>query len=320
MGSISEEARTCLESTKGTWIKREFSLVSGFFSLRSSPDSTCVAQGEMRLFKNFDLIFSSWEHLRNKFAEKEKELCIEDTSNLCTVVTNNLRQQCPYWNNKRLKIVYLVRHAEGTHNVAEREYGTTRWEAEIAKTETFLDANLTPFGIEDAKSKGIASMRGQYSKGMPAIEKVVVSSLTRTLETAQYFFPDEIRENTPFIAAELCRETLGVHTCDKRNALSVTQKRFPWVVFSLPGLEISCEEDKMWCPTHRETVEEQKERVQIFLTQLFDHVPEKNVAIVTHSGFITACLKLLTKDQMEFKPANCEVVPLVIQESWKATT
>lgn len=159
-----------------------------------------------------------------------------------------------------MKAVYLVRHAEGTHNAADKEFGTERWESELAFSDTYLDADLTPFGVRDAQSKGPASVRAELGKGMPPIERVVVSPLSRAIQTAQNFFAKDQVPAAPFVSMENCREILGYHTCDKRRSVSELRLKFPDVDFSA----IKDEHDPLWTPTHRETDEEMQARARVF--------------------------------------------------------
>jgi broad specificity phosphatase PhoE len=213
---------------------------------------------------------------------------------------------------RRIKVVYLVRHGEGWHNVKEREVGTARWEAEFARSMAFLDAELTPFGIADAQRKGVEPLAAELAKGMPPIDRVVVSPLSRAIQTAQHFFgePSLALAPTPFTTFELCRETLGVHTCDKRRTLSELRRKFPDVNFDYKAA-ITDEQDALWQPEHRETDAETRARAREFLKQLFALVPERHVAVVAHSGFICAACEVVL-GRAVFS-ANCEVVPLVLE-------
>ncbi|KAK1944153.1 Phosphoglycerate mutase-like protein 1 [Phytophthora citrophthora] len=133
---------------------------------------------------------------------------------------------------------------------------------------------------------------------MPPIEQVVVSPLSRAIQTAQNFFAKDQVPETPFVCIESCREILGWHTCDKQRSVSELQLKFPDVDFSA----IKSEDDTLWTLTHRE-----KE----FLLELFNEIPEKNVAVVTHSGFMgSVCAVVLG---VRIHPANCEVIPLVLE-------
>ncbi|KAE9117032.1 hypothetical protein PF005_g9232 [Phytophthora fragariae] len=169
---------------------------------------------------------------------------------------------------RRLKAVYLVRHAEGTHNAADKQFGTERWESELAFSDKYLDADLTPFGVSDAQSKGPVSLKAELDKGMPPIERIVVSPLSRAIQTAQNFFAKDQAPAAPFKSMESCREILGCHTCDKRRSVSELKLKFPDVDFSA----IKDEQDQLWTPTHRETDDEMQTRAKVFLLELFRDV------------------------------------------------
>ncbi|KAL3674893.1 hypothetical protein V7S43_000819 [Phytophthora oleae] len=257
--------------------------VEGFFAPKTSVNSETAA-----LFKRFQLEPASWDEFQRKIAQLEKP---EGSASV----------------PRRLKVVYFVRHAQGVHNAAADEVGAERWESGVAFEEKYLDADLTPFGVSDAQSKGPGSVKAELEKGMPPIERVVVSPLSRAIQTAQNFFAKDQVPETPFVCIESCREILGCHTCDKRRSVSELKLKFPDVDFSA----IKDEDDKLWTATHRETDEEMQARAREFLLELFQEVPERNVAVVTHSGFMeSVCAVVLG---VRIHPANCEVIPLVLE-------
>ncbi|KAJ0395553.1 hypothetical protein P43SY_011144 [Pythium insidiosum] len=267
--------------------------LDGFFHFHDALTMvTPVATAPPPLFRHFDLATNTWEELERKRREVERSLVPESAGTAPT---------------RQVKIVYFVRHAEGYHNVAERELGTERWEAVEAKQERFLDADLTPFGISDTESKGPPALSAEAQRGMPPIERVVVSPLSRAIQTAQHFFSPE-QAPRPFVVMEACRETTGVHTCDKRRPVSDIRAKFPDLDFS----RMRDEEDKLWSPTHRETDDEHRVRARAFLAQLFREIPERYVAVVSHSGFMSAVWSLFHPDN-PFKAANCEVVPIALE-------
>lgn len=260
--------------------------LEGFFSPRDAAQTSDSDAGS-RLFTSFSLDAKTWASFESQLASAS------DSAGAGA--------------GRHVKVLYFVRHAEGIHNQAEREYGTERWEAEYALTDKYLDADLTEFGREDARSTGAPALEIERERGMPAIERVVVSPMARAIDTAQLFL-DERFGPRPFVAIESCRETLGRHTCDKRSPRDTLAQRFPVVDFS----RIRSNQDELWSPTHRETLEELKVRAHAFLSELAREVPQTHVAVVTHSGFIGAVLALLNPGQPVFKPANCEVVPIVV--------
>ncbi|KAF4135869.1 Histidine phosphatase superfamily (branch 1) [Phytophthora infestans] len=257
----------------------------GFFAPKTAANSAEAVS----LFKRFQLEPPSWDEFQRKIAQLEKPEA--DTTNV----------------PRQVKVVYLVRHAEGIHNATANEVGPELWESELAFQEKYLDADLTPFGINDAQSKGPGSVKAELEKGMPPIERVIVSPLSRAIQTAKNFFAKDQVPDTPFVCIESCREILGCHTCDKRRSVSELKLKFPDVDFSA----IKDDNDMLWTATHRETDAEMQARAKEFLLELFREIPEQNVAVVTHSGFMESICAVVLN--IRIHPANCEVIPLVLE-------
>jgi hypothetical protein len=83
----------------------------------------------------------------------------------------------------------------------------------------------------------------------------------------------------------LCRETLGVHPCDKRRDVSHYKQRFPAVDFSL----IDSEADVLWHEHKRERESETRSRGMRFPHMLAAR-PEQHIAVVSHGEFLYAML------------------------------
>lgn len=174
------------------------------------------------------------------------------------------------------KILHLIRHAEGTHNISPDH-----------KTPAHLDATLTRRGVDQCRELA------RYTKHLK-VDAVLVSPMTRCLETARLSFPHfyggqnddhgdchceydyatidynsypssgeddkehksastQYRENyleqdsyankprIPFIALEEWRETVNF-LCDSRRPLTVLRSFYPHVDFS-PCVH---EHDPLW--------------------------------------------------------------------------
>jgi len=91
---------------------------------------------------------------------------------------------------------------------------------------------------------------------------------------------------------ELARETLGVHTCDRRRGKSELLSLFPFTSAFQWNLVGDGEKDELWKKDHRESDDEERDRAASFLRWLANR-PEQKVAVVSHGGFITACLQVL---------------------------
>ncbi|KAF1865112.1 hypothetical protein Lal_00004486 [Lupinus albus] len=235
----------------------------------------------------------------------------------------------------RSKTIHLVRHAQGFHNVE----GDKNYEAYLSYD--LLDASLTPLGWKQADNLREHVKRSGLSK---RIELVIVSPLLRTMETAVGVFGAEassdginstplMNENVgdsgrlaisslnspPFIAVELCREHLGVHPCDKRRSINEYRNMFPAIDFSL----IESDEDILWKPDIREKNEEVAARGLKFFEWLWTR-KEKEIAVVTHSGFLFHTLSAFgndchptVKNEICTHFANCELRSVVIIDKGK---
>ncbi|XP_027905083.1 phosphoglycerate mutase-like protein 1 isoform X1 [Vigna unguiculata] len=230
----------------------------------------------------------------------------------------------------RCKTLHLVRHAQGFHNVE----GEKNFEA--YKSYDLFDASLTPLGW-----KQVENLRGHVkASGLSkTIELVIVSPLLRTMQTAVGVFGGEACTDEtsvpplmnagvgdsdrpaisslnapPFLAVELCREHLGVHPCDKRRSITDYRNMFPAIDFSL----IENDEDILWKPDIREKNEEVAARGLKFLEWLWTR-KEKEIAVVTHSGFLFHSLSAFgndchptVKSEICTHFANCELRSMVV--------
>ncbi|KAJ6345652.1 hypothetical protein OIU78_008330 [Salix suchowensis] len=230
----------------------------------------------------------------------------------------------------RCKTIHLVRHAQGVHNVeGEKNY-------KAYMNPEYLDAPLTQLGWQQVDNL----RKHVHASGLSKrVGLVVTSPLLRTLQTAVGVFGGEgykdrmtalplmvanvgssgraaisSHNSPPFIAVEDCREHFGVHPCDKRHNVSDYQFLFPAVDFSL----IETDEDVLWKADVRETTEELAARGLKFYNWLWTR-KEKEIAIVTHSGFLVHTLRAFGNDchpsvkkEMCTRFANCELRSMVI--------
>ncbi|XP_037475359.1 phosphoglycerate mutase-like protein 1 [Triticum dicoccoides] len=230
----------------------------------------------------------------------------------------------------RCKTIYLVRHAQGVHNVeGEKDFAAY-------KSHALLDAQLTPLGWSQ-----VDTLREHVTKSGLAkkIELVIVSPLLRTMQTAVGVFgggnytdgasasplmvegagnsgrqPISSLNCPPFLAVEACREHLGVHPCDKRSSVTKYRTLFPAIDFSL----IENDEDVLWEPNVRETNESVALRGMKFFDWLWTR-QEKEIAIVSHSGFLYHTLNMYGKEchptiaeELGKHFANCELRSMVL--------
>ncbi|KAK9134191.1 hypothetical protein Syun_013521 [Stephania yunnanensis] len=230
----------------------------------------------------------------------------------------------------RCKTLHLVRHAQGFHNVAGEKDHSAYLSPEL------FDAQLTPLGWQQVDNlRKHVNACGLSNK----IELVIASPLLRTMQTAVGVFgggdyTDGLSVTPlmvanagnsnrsaisslnapPFVAVELCREHLGVHFCDKRRSVSEYELLFPAIDFS----PMETNEDILWKADVREANEEVAERGKKFMDWLWTR-KEKEIAVVTHSGFLFHTLNALGKDLHPLMKeevckhfANCELRSIVI--------
>ncbi|KAG7391950.1 hypothetical protein PHYBOEH_006521 [Phytophthora boehmeriae] len=251
--------------------------IEGFFERKKSTENN--DEPPLSLFKSFDMLPSTW----TEFQEKLDQL-----------------------QGRNVKVVLFVRHAQGYHNLKDQEQGLGDW----ARSDEFLDPELTPFGVDDVKIRGPPCLQQELERGMPPIERVIVSPLSRAIQTAQHFFTKDQLPSAPFMCFESCREVFDCFMFDKRHPLSVIKQKFPDVDFS----HVKDEEDLLWSPTRHETLDEIQTRAKEFLSELFNAVPERYVVVVSHVCFIQAVCAV-TMGGSHPRPDNCEVVPLVLEEA-----
>jgi broad specificity phosphatase PhoE len=192
------------------------------------------------------------------------------------------------------KIVYWVRHAQGHHNVGLEERGR-----EALMDPKFFDAKLTPKGLTQVqqshnKLKILSKITGKTH--LEDIELVVVSPLSRTLQSAAGMFPDK-----KIVAKEEVRERIGTHPCDKRRPIKELKVEYPNVDFSellpLPNeneltpptarhnTKLKRSNDDIFWSEDREPFDEIELRARDFMDWLKNR-PEKIVAVVTHNDFL----------------------------------
>ncbi|KAG0622192.1 hypothetical protein M758_3G078500 [Ceratodon purpureus] len=235
----------------------------------------------------------------------------------------------------RSKVIHIVRHGQGFHNVAgEVDHASyTSWD--------YADASLTDLGWQQSealhKHLDVTGIKAQ-------VELVVVSPLLRTLQTAAGVWGgatlaeggasggEEVLmvgglgkaphaaiaapKGLKFVANEFCREQNGVHPCDRRSSVSSYKKSFPCVDFS----EVGTDEDTWWSETERESAQQLFTRARTFVRWLLNR-PESRIAVVSHSSFIfhmchlfgADCSDVVRKEiQQGFR--NCEMRSVVISD------
>jgi broad specificity phosphatase PhoE len=164
------------------------------------------------------------------------------------------------------KSLYLIRHGHSLHNELFHKIGVQAF-----RIPATIDSPLTQEGHLQSIELG------QSWQKKKDIELVLVSPLTRTLETCMNIFGDT---EIPIISQEFLREyPIGEDTCNKRSSLTLLKNKFPKIKFQL-----DVDQDTLWKEDSRENMIELEQRLEKMITYLQKR-HEKNIAIVGHSSF-----------------------------------
>jgi broad specificity phosphatase PhoE len=230
-----------------------------------------------------------------------------------------------------IKVIWLGRHGQGWHNVAETKYGTKAWDVRIPLIDlgciqltrdkcyfsaldgadgiTWADANLTTVGQQQALDVN-ALWKQQIPHGIPAPETYYVSPLTRTIETADLSFTGldlpKDRAYKPYIK-ELCREALGIHTCDRRSTKSHIEATFPHVAFESDFSE----PDPLWEADYREPSSARRYRLAQFLDDVWANDGNVFLSLTSHSGAIASVLEVIGHRKFALETGG--VIPVVVR-------
>jgi broad specificity phosphatase PhoE len=212
------------------------------------------------------------------------------------------------------KVLFLGRHGEGHHNVAESFYGTELWDCHWSLLNgngivTWDDARLTEVGKAQARTIHNAWAK-QIENKIPPPESYYVSPLNRCLSTARITFDGLGLPNTiPFqpIVKELLRETLGIHTCDRRSPKSAIEREYPLYKIEDGFVET----DLLWEPDLRESDSARTARLRKFLDDVFTNDPATFISFSTHSGAITSILEAI--EHRSFDLATGAMIPVLVK-------
>ncbi|XP_010475852.1 PREDICTED: phosphoglycerate mutase-like protein 1 isoform X1 [Camelina sativa] len=219
-----------------------------------------------------------------------------------------------------LKVLHLVRHAQGIHNVELEEH------REKPESEKLFDAHLSPKGLQQVSER---RKKIHESGLLNTIELVITSPLRRAMETSIGIFRGQEVEDVnisddftkannlpPILALETCRERMGLYPCDRRASISTRRTCFPDIDFTM----IESDEDAQWQDKEREKLEDVANRGLRFYTWLLDR-PEKEIAIVSHGIFLQQTLRALREklgipieDSHLTRFANCELRTIRIEK------
>ena len=199
----------------------------------------------------------------------------------------------------KMKKIFCIRHGQGFHNTDFLKFGRAAYyDPERA------DPQLTKIGMNQSK------YLNRTWEDLKNIDVVIVSPLTRCLQTATHIFKGC---NVSMIACENAREfPMGQQYSNKRSKRSILMKEFPRVNFE----DLETEEDTLWDPDNYETLHNLTKRV-CDVKKLLEKRSEKNIALVAHSTFL---MKLLfnTVDEDESKELkHCHPYEFILSSDYK---
>jgi broad specificity phosphatase PhoE len=241
------------------------------------------------------------------------------------------------------KLLLMVRHGEGVHNLVLSIVGSEMWENVISKLCWYrnyhiFDPSLTQTGRDQSthlneilKANGTLEML----MGSAAPPLVLTSPLMRTTETALGVFEGIEVKHNKLIASEYLREsTEGGHPCDARRSISdppngegiVGNCTFDQGYQTLHGDEVLypriingqgfgmfSDADEFFSQDHPETLNQMHLRAAGVVQALFTNFPSERVVFtVTHSETIAGMMETL--GLRHYEAANAELVPVLIRD------
>lgn len=226
--------------------------------------------------------------------------CLERARNF------TLTAEPPSWQCARKKTLLLIRHAQGTHNLAELEeeaspthhlreehaalhavHGAAWVLLHEATGHLYRDPALTAEGERQA-----AILHALMAE--TKVDAVALSPMRRTLQTAHLGIPQlrlGAHDARPrVIATELLRERIGPYMCDLRLAASLLKEEYGHVDFSeVVEEDMLFAEGQEYGPDEASKLAERAVRAaEWLLAQPDEH---ERIAVVSHQHFLLALTK-----------------------------
>ncbi|XP_031279243.1 phosphoglycerate mutase-like protein 1 [Pistacia vera] len=235
----------------------------------------------------------------------------------------------PLYPSHRCKTIHLVTHGQGMHNVAAKKslkallspklfdapISTLGWQQVADLRKHVLASGLLKrieLVITSPKSRSMSSSTGSlggegYVDGTDAPHLMVEKAGNSDRSAISSL-------NCPPLLQLALPRTFGIYPCDKRRSINEYRALFPSFNFAL----IENDDDILWMADTRETNEHVAKRGMEFINWLWTR-KEKEIAVVTHSGFLYHTLSAFgtdchpsIKDGIRKHFANCELRSMVI--------
>lgn len=218
--------------------------------------------------------------------------------------------------NVQYKVFFLARHGQAMHNAASLHYGKEMWSCYWSLldgngTHRWDDPKLTHQGTQEAKAASKAWQK-QLAHGAPFPDNFFVSPLTRPADTLMHTWSNvfaTMGKKAPRpVVTENLRETLGVHTCDRRISRCQLSKNYPMFDFE-PGFPNI---DPLWAPVFRETLPQRKYRLRKVLDSVVTNPKVGTfISFTAHGGAINSTMENL--GHREWKMKTGEMIPVVVK-------
>ncbi|GAA5980573.1 hypothetical protein JCM10908_001693 [Rhodotorula pacifica] len=283
---LATQADNAATSTASAW---QYSVLDGYF--HQSRGSNGNDSSHDYLDESFGLIDTSrgrWTNLRDSLTRLNEE-------------TNN---------GTLFKVLFLGRHGQGWHNVAEDHYGSEEWNRYWSKVNTDgnmtwgPDAQLTPLGKEQA-NRVHRTWKKEALADAPVPTARYSSPLSRAASTCEITYSN-LTSQRPIFVEEL-RETIGVHTCDKRHSKTWLSEHYPDFVFAEPFDE----KDVLWHADERETDKHQDLRSRQALDRIFSQDNSTFVSLTAHGGTIASILRIVQHPPVRTQTGS--ITPVVVK-------
>lgn len=106
----------------------------------------------------------------------------------------------------------------------------------------------------------------------------------------------------------MVRETIGIHTCDRRSSKTAIQEEYPDYIIE----ESLTENDELWHPEERESDSALNARLKKFLDDIFAANTDNTfISITAHSGAITSILDVVGHRRFELQTGG--VIPVLVR-------
>ena len=168
------------------------------------------------------------------------------------------------------KKVFFIRHGYALHN-------DLYW---IMGKKAYSDYTDTPLLHKGYTQADIC--RKKFKKELEDVELVLVSPLTRTLQTAVTIFGQSTFTRSKIRALDCLMEYPqgGPELCNKRKTREILERNYPTVEFTyIPDGKVKWGKNK-------ETIEQLEDRIEEMIKFIKDR-PETNIAVVSHSSFLS---------------------------------